>query len=123
MKRFVLCLTILTVLLSMTAQARAIPYDLTLLVKTGDTIDGKTIEVLGPVPSLNDNGNVAFFGSFSGGSGIFTQNSLLAATEDTIDGKTIASLARTGFAALNNNGDVAFWGSFIGGAGIFTPNS
>ena len=43
-----------------------------LVAEVGDTIGGKTLTSLGLSPSINNNGDVAFLGSVSGGGGIIT---------------------------------------------------
>jgi len=85
------------------------------VVQIGSIIGGKTLTGFGGNPSLNNNGDVAFRGLFSGGEGIFTQNSLIAEIGDGIGGKTFTSVADP---SINNNGDVAFSGGFSGGSGI-----
>jgi len=87
-----------------------------LLAETDDIIGGKTLTILASTPSINNNGDVAFLGAFSGGFGIFTQNSLLVETGDIIGGKTLTNV---GNPSINNNGDVVFLGGFSGGGGIF----
>ncbi|ODS29939.1 MAG: hypothetical protein SCARUB_04958 [Candidatus Scalindua rubra] len=94
-----------------------------LLVKEGDTIGGKTLTDIGDSIklSLNNNNNVAFKGSFSGGTGIFTRNNLVAEIGDTIDTKTLTSV--NGQASINDSDNVAFQGFFSGGSGVFINNS
>ena len=89
-----------------------------LVVQTGDTIDGKTLDGVGN-PLINDSGDIVFFGTFFGGDGIFTPTSLVAGTGDTIDGKTLTG---AGNQLINDSGDIVFEGSFSGGNGIFTHN-
>lgn len=92
-----------------------------LLVEVGQTIDGETLTSLVELISLNNNGDVAFRGSFAQNGGdsaaIFTQNSLLVRDGQTIDGKTLTNV---GVPALNNNGDLVFTAMFSGGVGVFT---
>jgi hypothetical protein len=76
-----------------------------LLVKSGDTIDGKALAYV-RYPSLNDRGVVAFLAGFPNGSGIFTQSRLLVKTGDAIGGQAINTFyAGT---SLNDAGEVAF---------------
>jgi len=89
------------------------------VAKTGDTIDGKTLDQVF-TPSLNDNGDIVFFGLFSGNRGIFTPTTLLVETGDTIAGKTLTLI---GNPSNNNNNDVVYIGDFAGGDGVFTPTS
>jgi len=93
-----------------------------IVVQTGDVIDGKTLTDLNNA-GINDNGDVVFWGEFSGGEGIFTTTSLLIQTGDVIDGKTLTGFGVSHFPKINNNGDVVFWGEFSGGSGVFTPTS
>ena len=109
--------------------AHATSFRLSILAQTGDTIGGKTITGIRDriKPSLNNNGEVAFTADFSGGAGIFTQNSLLAQTGDTIGGKTLTDFfprdsPRKGI-SLNDNGEASFLADFSGGDGIFTQNA
>lgn len=101
--------------------ALAIPNSTTLLAKTGDMIGGKTLTDLGP-PAINNNGTVAFVGSFSSGTGIFTQTALLAKSGQLIAGQTLDSF---GPPVINDRGTVAFQSWLSGGiaAAIFTPTA
>src|SRR6185437_15592216 len=76
-----------------------------LLVKSGDTVDGKTLAYVG-YPSLNDHGAIVFLAGFPTGSGIFTRSKLLVKTGDIIGGQAINTFY--GGTSLNNGGDVAF---------------
>jgi hypothetical protein len=91
-----------------------------LLVKTGDTIGGKTLTDLFFGPALNSNGTIAFVGTFSGGTGIFTQKNLLVEAGDKIGGKTLTSF---GYPMISDNGVVAFFATYAGGEGIFTQEA
>jgi len=84
-----------------------------LVVKTGDTIDGKTLTGILFNRSLSDTGEVFFTGFYDDGFGVFTQDSLVIQTGDIIDGKT---LKNHGNSAVNDNGELAL-------VGIFTDNS
>ncbi len=96
-------------------------YQLSIVAKTGDTIGGKILNNIYPEnPSLNNTGIVAFQGSYSGGSGIFTQNALIAKTGDTISGLTLTDFGDS--CSVNNAGIVEFVGMYSGGSGIFTQN-
>jgi hypothetical protein len=76
-----------------------------LLVKSGDTIDGKTLAYV-RYPALNERGVIAFLAGFPNGSGIFTQSKLLVKTGDVIGGQAINTFyAGT---SLNDAGEVAF---------------
>jgi hypothetical protein len=102
-------------------------YQFRILVQTGDTIGGKTLTGISS-PVLNDSGAVAFYGTFSDGTGIFTPIELLARSGyfdangnfigEIIDGKLVL---RIGFLrpdvaytepAINNPGTVLFEASF-----------
>ncbi len=106
-------------LLSGPAHAAAPGYTFTILAQTGDTIDGKTLTSVGS-PIINNEGTVAFQGSFDGGSGIFTDSKLLVQTGDTIGGNTLTDILEF---VMNNAGTVAFLGTFPGGVGLFTPSA
>jgi hypothetical protein len=92
-----------------------------LLVKTGDTIGGKTLTDFGPA-AINNRGTVVFLGLFSGEFGIFNQSGLVAKIGDSIGGQTLTLISSLS-PAINNHGTVAFAGEFAGGSGIFTQSS
>ena len=92
-------------------------YTLALAAKTGDIIGGETLSILSN-PAINNKGTVAFAGTFSGGSGIFTPSNALAKTGDTIGGIKLDVVSAP---AINNSGAIAFRAGFSGGTGIFTP--
>src|SRR5262249_49463950 len=84
-----------------------------LLVKPGDTIDGKKLLFLNPGTSaINNKGTVAFFGEFSaqgGGccsSGIFTESSLVAQAGDVVGGKS--PVGQSVPININDRGDIVF---------------
>jgi hypothetical protein len=90
------------------------PYQLKAIVKTGDSIDGKTLtgfsERLAGLferLSMNDAGDVAFIGNFQGGKGLFINNRLIAATGETFDGNILTFISEP---RLNNSGLVIFRG-------------
>jgi len=86
-------------------------HALSIVVKTGDTISGLTLtNVVCPV--INDRGTIAFMGSFTGGSGIFTPSRVVAKTGDTISGLTLSLVSGP---AINNRGTIVFFGFFSGG--------
>jgi hypothetical protein len=87
-----------------------------LLVKTGDTIGSKTLSFIVSPPDINNRGTVAFFGGFSGGSGIFTQSSLVAKTGDVIGGQTLTGFGGCECAHINDAGDIVFGGTFSDGS-------
>jgi len=92
-----------------------------LVLKTGDVVNGRTLDGIGFVPALNDRGAVAVRGIFdSQASGILASKALLAGSGETIGGQKITDV---GFPAMNNNGTVAFLASFSGGTGIFTQKA
>jgi len=88
-----------------------------LVLKTGDVVNGRTLEGLSFVPALNDTGTVAVRGFLNSQSAIFTSRMLLAGSGDTIGGRKLTDV---GFPAINNNGTVAFLASCSGGTGVFT---
>jgi hypothetical protein len=100
--------------------ATAIVTPTELLVKTGDTIAGKTFTDLFFGPALNSAGVIAFVGAFSGGTGVFTQRDLLVQAGDTIGGQTLTSF---GYPVIGDSGIVAFFAAYPGGAGIFTQTA
>lgn len=107
------------------ARAAAPGYTFTILAQTGDSIDGKTLTLVG-YPVINNAGTVVFPSLFQGGSGIFTTSGLLVQAGDTISGETLTNIVdQSGRAqlAINNAGTVAFVGDFAGGTGIFTPST
>jgi hypothetical protein len=93
-------------------------YTLSLVAQPGDTIDGRTLLDTGG-GRLNDLGQVAFYGSFAGGNGVFTQDKLLIAKGDVIDGKSLIFL---GGGSFNDSGTIALVGSFDTSAGVFTQD-
>lgn len=101
-------------------RATAILTPTSVLVKTGDTIDGKKLTDLLFGPALNSSGTVAFAGTFSGGTGIFTQKALLAQSSDVMGGKTLTGF---GLPVIDDRGTVAFLGTYSGGVGIFTQST
>jgi hypothetical protein len=105
----------------LSSQALAILTSTTLLAETGDTIGGQTITSLG-LPAINNNGTMAFVGSFSGGSAVFTQTTLLAKSGESTAGQTLGSL---GPPAINDRGTVSFQSWFSGriATAILTPTA
>ena len=98
----------------------AISTPTTLLVKTGDTIGGKTLTNLFFGSALSSGGDVAFVGVFADGTGVFTQKDLLVQAGDKIGGQTLATF---GFPVISDNGTVAFFATYPGGEGIFTQKT
>ena len=88
-----------------------------LLVKTGDIIGGKTIQLAtnfvmpGPV-AINSHDTLAFPATFPGGEGVFTQKKAVVTSGETIDGRTLVGSFRN--LAINDNGIVAFQANFNG---------
>gem|GEM_PF-5032782 len=86
-----------------------------ILVEEGDVIGTTTITGFDEVPpnfwdfapQRNDNGEVAFFGDFQLGTGIFTQNREIVKAGQTIDGVVIREITGQQI-AFNNSGEVAF---------------
>jgi hypothetical protein len=72
-------------------------------VQAGDKIGGQTLTSFG-YPVISD-GVVAFFATYSGGEGIFTQRTLVAKTGDTIGGRTLVGVGQP---AISQSGTVAF---------------
>lgn len=77
-----------------------------LLVQAGDTIGGQVLTQVGLV-SVNRNGKAAFYGTFAGGSGIFTPTDLIVKTGDQVGLNTITAILFNS-TAYNANGAVAF---------------
>jgi len=92
-----------------------------LVLKTGDSVNGQTVEGIGFVPAVNDRGTVVVRGLLSSqGSAILASTTLLAKAGDKIAGQTLTSF---GLPAINNTGTVAFAGSSLRGTGIFTQTA
>jgi hypothetical protein len=103
------------------AVGEAIFTPASVIIKTGDVVNGRTLDGIGFAPALNDHGMLVVRGFLdSQASAIFSSNKLLAGTGSTIGGQT---LTEVGSPAINNNGTVAFAGAFSGGTGIFTPKA
>jgi hypothetical protein len=100
--------------------ATAILTPTALLVKTGDTIAGKTLTNLFFGPALNSDGTVAFVGVFSGGTGVFTQKDMLVQAGDKIGRQTLTTF---GYPVISDNGVVAFFATYPSGEGIFTQKA
>jgi hypothetical protein len=60
-------------------------------VESGDAISGQTVTSFG-YPVINESGIVAFFATYPGGEGIFTQTSLIAKAGDAICGRKLIGL-------------------------------
>jgi hypothetical protein len=92
-----------------------------LVAKAGDKIGGQTLTSFG-LPAINNDGTVAFVGSSSGGTGIFTQKGVLAESGESIEGLTLTSF---GPPAINDHGTVAFQSWLAGkiATAIFTPTA
>jgi hypothetical protein len=105
--------------------AQASDYKLSIVAKTGDTIDGNTLTFVGPA-TINNAGTVAFVAGFSDQIGVFRSlehpcgterrrgdhqpdRKLLVKTGDTIDGLTPLDF---GTPVLNDRGTVAFIGTY-----------
>jgi len=100
-----------------------------LLVTVGDTIDGRTLTnflISNPaLISINNNGEITFEGSFSGGFGIFTQDRLVVKAGDVVAGEIIKF---PGNPLIDDNGDVTFLAALGGGdapesVGIFREDT
>jgi len=100
--------------------AQAAQYDFQVIAKTGNSIGGYTIFNFNEPALLNDNGQVVFSASHSGGQGIFTPDRALVKTGDTIDGKQLSFVSSP---ALNANGNLLFLGGFAGGSAIFNQTN
>ena len=101
-------------------RATAILTPTAVVVKTGDTIDGKTLTDLSFGSALNSSDTVAFVGVFPGGAGVFTQKAMLVSSDNTIGGKTLTSF---GLPTIDDSGTVAFLATYPGGEGIFTQSA
>jgi hypothetical protein len=64
-------------------------------------------------PVIDDRGTVAFFGTYPGGEGIFTQSSVIAKTGDVLSGRKLIGLGQPG---MNRNGEAAFAAQFSDGS-------
>ena len=130
------CLTYLTVMglvLGPLGQVRAQGYDLSILVKQGDSVDGKTL-VGATSARLNDNGLIAFQGSyteggfsregnftFDGTTGSFLVSVSQNGPSEVCGGKTLSGGNQRALSTprLNNNDLATFFAKFPG-IGIFT---
>ncbi|MCH8047954.1 MAG: hypothetical protein IID44_30025 [Planctomycetes bacterium] len=81
----------------------------TLLVRTGDVIDGHTILTLGKPPRINDAGTVVFSAQTPEFEGVFSQSELLIWEGQPFDGFTLHS---RGESQINAAGEVAFKAEF-----------
>jgi len=100
------------------ASAAPISYTFTMVAKTGDTIDGKTLAgfkqpSFGPIsPAINAGDGVAFYATYSEGAlvgeGIFTPASLVLKTGDAVSGQTLDGISFV--PALNDGGTVVVRG-------------
>jgi hypothetical protein len=77
-----------------------------LLVEAGEQIGGQVVTQFGLV-SVNHKGEAIFYGSFAGGSGIFTPTDVIVKTGDQVGLNTITAILFNS-AAYNANGAVAF---------------
>jgi hypothetical protein len=92
-----------------------------LVLKTGDVVNGQTLDGISFVPALNDDGIVVVRGLLSSQApAILTSTTILTQNGNTIGGQTLTGLS---LPAINNKGTVAFLGSFSGGTGIFTQTA
>jgi hypothetical protein len=103
------------------AETIAMVISKTSCTRIGKTIGGLTLTDFAS-PAINKGGAVAFIGSFSGGTGIFTPTALLAKSGEPIGGVTPANF---GPPAVNNGRTVAFqsWLSAPGATAILTPTA
>ena len=100
---------------------------ITKLVAAGDVVLGHTITGLGAVPIINSSGDVVFFATFGGGSGIYKLFSgsftkVVESGDSTPAGGTYTSFTAplgASVPVMNNNGDVAFFANTSLGQGIF----
>jgi hypothetical protein len=91
------------------------------VLKTGDAVNGQTLDGISFVPALNDNGMVVVRGLLSSQAlAILTSKNLLVESGNTIGGQTLTDIGQP---AINNKGTVAFVGSFSNGTGIFTQTA
>jgi hypothetical protein len=110
----------LTALSALVAPAHATGV-LSLVASTDKPVAGKMLTAIGPA-ALNYWSSLAFVADFSGGSGVFAQNSWVAQTGQVIQPKTITGLSVASAPGFNDSGTVSFWAQFSGGDGIFTQN-
>jgi hypothetical protein len=91
------------------------------LVTTGDVVDGQTLEGINIVPAQNDAGRVVLRALLpSQALAILTSNAVLIRTGERIGGEILTDV---GLPAINNHGEIAFVGAFESGTGIFTPTA
>jgi hypothetical protein len=75
-----------------------------LVAKTGDTIDGITINAASPM-SINDQGVVLMQADFGAGYGLFTKDDVVAVTGDKLAGFQVEGFVNS---QINDRGDVGF---------------
>lgn len=100
--------------------SQAAGAQLSVLVKTGDVIDGYTIHEFGPNTrtDLNNSGLVVFPAGTPGGQGFFTQHHKVNHIGDVVSGVTLTHT--TGYAGINESGVAAYGWEFNGAPhGIF----
>jgi hypothetical protein len=98
------------------ASAQGTDYEIEIVARAGDEIGGKTLTNVF-APALNDAGEIAFRGQFTGGFGIFTPSALVAEAGQSVGGKTIVTINGP---AIRQDGVVVFFASYSGGSGLFT---
>jgi hypothetical protein len=81
------------------------------IVSTGSTFGGKVLTQLSS-PAMNASGDIAFVGSFDGGTGVFTPDGAILMSGDKVKGKTVRSVSSPG---INRNGSVVMSVSFTDG--------
>ena len=92
-----------------------------LVLKSGDSVNGQTVEGISFTPAVNDRGTVVVRGLLSSQEpAILASTTLLAKAGDKIAGEKLTSF---GLPAINNAGTLAFVGSSARGTGIFTQTA
>lgn len=101
-------------------------------VETGDAVPGIGDAFFAGLgnPRINNNGDIAFSGFFTGAgvvrsndSGIFTSSSLVAREGDPAPGTVDATFTRFGDPKLNDGGEVVFQGDLAGSGATFSNRS
>lgn len=101
-------------------------YSLSILVESGQVVDGKTLTSVDPNFDRNDSGQVVFVADFAGGEGVFNINTLLAQTGDPVNvGSSITDISVA--PKINGSGLSAYRANFVPGLpgtmGVFTSQA
>lgn len=95
---------------------------LSIVVRTGDVVDGRTLTDIANTdpPSINSAGEIAFIGVTASGRGIFTQDRVIAEVGDSLLGSTISSVSAP---VINDQGQIAFYAGLANGVDALVVTS